>query len=374
MNRFCSIRNLATADQRTVNAPNNDTPYSLAWLDLRKQPQVLHAPPIKNRFWEFELVDPWTNNFYNITSAHRKMGAGDFNVTEGGDWAVVGPDFKGKLPRGVKRVELALRPRLDRRPHLPPRPERTSATCTGSRTSTRSPRCRSSAPTTSRRARGRSSPRSTEATIPGTQPGEDPLAFYAALGKEMLKFPPPAADRPLLAQLKAVGIGPGLSPANAQPQRRHAPRPARRGHPGSEQGPGRRARALPRRGSTSTTATWSPISADWGTELHRCARSATGSASAASARASRPTRSPCSTTRRRRSPDRSATSCTSPRAACPIPVKAFWSLTMYDTNSFFVPNPLNRYLHQQPLAAAQRTPTGRSTSTSSTTSRPTRPR
>ena len=104
MNQFCSIRNLTTADQRTVNAPNNDTPYSVAWLDLRKQPMVLHAPPIRKRFWEFELVDPWTNNFYNITSAHLKMGAGEFGVTGGGDWAVVGPGFKGKLPRGVKRV------------------------------------------------------------------------------------------------------------------------------------------------------------------------------------------------------------------------------------------------------------------------------
>ena len=61
----------------------------------------------------------------------------------------------------------------------------------------------------------------------------------------MLKFPAPAADRPLLAQLKAVGIGPGLSPGERAPQRRHAPRPARRGHPGAEQGPGRRAGALP---------------------------------------------------------------------------------------------------------------------------------
>ena len=37
-----------------------------------------------------------------------------------------------------------------------------------------------------------------------------------ALGKEMLKFPAPPADRPLLEQLKAVGVGPGLSPASAQ--------------------------------------------------------------------------------------------------------------------------------------------------------------
>jgi hypothetical protein len=33
-----------------------------------------------------------------------------------------------------------------------------------------------------------------------------------------------------------------------------------------------------------------------------------------------------------------------PKSSLPIPVKAFWSLTMYDTNSFFVANPLNRYL------------------------------
>ena len=108
VNRFCSIRNLATASQRTVNAPNNDTLYSLAWLDLSKQPQVLHAPPIKNRFWEFELVDPWTNDFFNITSAHLKMGAGDFNVTGGGNWAVVGPGLQGQAAARRDPRELAL--------------------------------------------------------------------------------------------------------------------------------------------------------------------------------------------------------------------------------------------------------------------------
>ena len=98
VNRFCNIRNLANANQRTVNAPNNDTPYSLAWLDLRKQPLVLHAPPIKNRFWEFELVDPWTNNFFNVTSARLKMGA---RRLQSDPWRRLGsrrPPLQGQAP------------------------------------------------------------------------------------------------------------------------------------------------------------------------------------------------------------------------------------------------------------------------------------
>jgi hypothetical protein len=65
---------------------------------------VIHAPPIKNRFWEFELLDPWTNNFYNITSIPQPLGPGDFGVTNGGNWAVIGPGFHGRIPFGVKVI------------------------------------------------------------------------------------------------------------------------------------------------------------------------------------------------------------------------------------------------------------------------------
>ena len=157
--------------------------------------------------------------------------------------------------------------------------------------------------------------KSTDATIPGTQPGEDPLAFYAALGKEMLKFPAPAADRPLLAQAQGGRHRPRAQSRERAPQRRHAPRPARRGHARAQQGPVRRAGALPPGIRQAQRLPRSPISAR-GARTTPCARSATSSASAASGRASRPTRSRCSTTPRRRSQDRSGTSCTSRRAAC----------------------------------------------------------
>jgi hypothetical protein len=48
VNRFSHVRGLADATERTINAPNNDTLYSIGWLDIRKQPVVLHAPAIRN--------------------------------------------------------------------------------------------------------------------------------------------------------------------------------------------------------------------------------------------------------------------------------------------------------------------------------------
>ena len=341
VNRFCSIRNLAGADQRTVNAPNNDTPYSLAWLDLRKQPQVLHAPPIRNRFWEFELVDPWTNNFFNMTSAHLKMGAGDFNVTGGGNWAVVGPGFKGGLPRGVIRVKSRyervwvigrtyLRGRNDLRAmrRIQDGYSLTPLSKYGTEYKPRRPK--------------NVDRKSAEATIPGTRPGEDPLAFYTALGKEMLKFPPPPADRPELAQLRAVGVGPGLSPAQA-----HLSDDMLRGlRDAVKSGPDKvlsDALALYFKQSPKHNGYLVTDLGAWGTNYKlRAISDRLGVGGQRASIAAYPF-TPF---------DNAGVLLTGskryvahiPTSSLPIPVKAFWSLTMYDTDSFFVRNPLNRYL------------------------------
>ena len=109
VNRFCSIRNLATAEP--AHRERAEQRHALLARVARPEQatdRCCTPRAIRHRFWEFELVDPWTNNFFNITSAHLKMGAGDFNVTGGGNWAIVGPGFKGRLPRGVIRVNSPL--------------------------------------------------------------------------------------------------------------------------------------------------------------------------------------------------------------------------------------------------------------------------
>ena len=46
VNQFNSFAKLVvpSPDQKTVVAPNEDTLYSIAWLDLSHQPQVIHVP------------------------------------------------------------------------------------------------------------------------------------------------------------------------------------------------------------------------------------------------------------------------------------------------------------------------------------------
>ena len=96
VNQFSHADALAKPENRDVVAPNHDTLYSIAWLNLSRQPQILHVPKM-HRFYVFELVSPWTENFRNIGTITGQQ--------EGGDFAIVGPGFHGKLPRGVTKVK-----------------------------------------------------------------------------------------------------------------------------------------------------------------------------------------------------------------------------------------------------------------------------
>jgi hypothetical protein len=80
-----------------VVRPNADTLYSTAWLDLSKEAMVLSVPDIKGRYYLMQMLDAWTNVF--ASPGARTTGTGK------GDFAIVGPGFKGKLPAGLKKVE-----------------------------------------------------------------------------------------------------------------------------------------------------------------------------------------------------------------------------------------------------------------------------
>ncbi len=97
---FNQIKNEArvyTYKDTAVITPNSDTPYSLLWLDLRAEPVVLSVPAVeKTRYYSVMLCDGNTFNYGYIGS--RATGS------EAGDYMVVGPNWQGATPPGIKKV------------------------------------------------------------------------------------------------------------------------------------------------------------------------------------------------------------------------------------------------------------------------------
>lgn len=61
MNSFTQFRTFPPADFRDVVRPNFDTLYSVAWLDLSKEPMVVAAPDTQGRYSMLPMADMWTD-------------------------------------------------------------------------------------------------------------------------------------------------------------------------------------------------------------------------------------------------------------------------------------------------------------------------
>jgi hypothetical protein len=103
---FNQIKNeprVFTYEDTAVITPNSDTPYSLLWMDLRAEPIVLSVPAVeKQRYYSVMLTDGNTYNYGYIGS--RATGP------EAGDYMVVGPEWKGEMPAGIKKVFTSTTP------------------------------------------------------------------------------------------------------------------------------------------------------------------------------------------------------------------------------------------------------------------------
>jgi hypothetical protein len=97
VNHLLSATKLSGPSSTSVVAPNNDTLYSTAFLDLRAAPVVLTMPAVNGRYVNFQLLDMYTNTFADIGI-----------LTDGGragSYAIVGPGWKGSIPSGTHRID-----------------------------------------------------------------------------------------------------------------------------------------------------------------------------------------------------------------------------------------------------------------------------
>ena len=96
-NTIANVARVFTPEDKAIQTPNSDTPYSFAGLDLRAEPIVLIVPPVdKGRYYSVQLIDAYPHNFDYIGS--RTTG------NAGGNFLIAGPGWKGEMPRGIDKV------------------------------------------------------------------------------------------------------------------------------------------------------------------------------------------------------------------------------------------------------------------------------
>jgi len=96
-NEIVNVNALATPSTEGVVSPNVDTAYSVAWIDLTTGPLVVNVPNTGGRFYTFQLMDAYTNAFAYV-------GTGSTG-TRAGAYALVPPGWTGTLPAGLIEIK-----------------------------------------------------------------------------------------------------------------------------------------------------------------------------------------------------------------------------------------------------------------------------
>jgi hypothetical protein len=97
MGQLVLMRRYPVVDDHLVTAPNADTLYTTAFIDVGKEPWVLSLPNANDRYYLFPMLDGWTDVFQ--VPGKRTTGTGPQT------YAITGPGWKGTLPSGVREYK-----------------------------------------------------------------------------------------------------------------------------------------------------------------------------------------------------------------------------------------------------------------------------
>ena len=181
-NRLGHVRVLLDHRARAVTAPNNDTLYTSAWLDLSAGPVTLSVPAMGTRYWSVALMDPFTDH---VACVSRRTSGGEARTL----W-IAPPGWAGEAPAGTQALRVPAsdlwllgRVLVDGPDDLPAVHALQDA-------------MRLQAP---------------EVARPWLRaPDErEPRAFLAFVAEALGRSPPPARDAALLDRVAAVGLVPG---------------------------------------------------------------------------------------------------------------------------------------------------------------------
>lgn len=201
VNQFGHFRSFPDANFKEVVKPNCDTYYSIAWLDLKPEPLVLSVPNTNDRYYLLPLLDAYTNVFASPGKRTTGTAAANFLIT--------GPDFKGKVPDGMKEIKAP-----------------TNMVWIVGRTQTNSPEdgetvvknIQDGYKLTPLGKWGSAYTPEKHKIDPSIGKTPPPVAvekmdietFFNTMNKLIAENPPPSEDTPLLNKLKDIGVGAGM--------------------------------------------------------------------------------------------------------------------------------------------------------------------
>lgn len=82
---------------RSVVRPNVDTLYTIAWIDLKKEPVIIKTPNTQGRYYVLPFMDAWTNVFASV--GKRTHG------TQANTIMIVGPDWNGITSQDIEVIK-----------------------------------------------------------------------------------------------------------------------------------------------------------------------------------------------------------------------------------------------------------------------------
>ena len=202
MNAFTNVPAYPPGDFKGVVRVNFDTLYSIAWLDMTTEPMVISAPNTDGRYYLLPMLDMWSDVF--ASPGWRTTG------TQAANYLLTPPGWSGNVPSGMTRISAPTpivwiigRTKTDG----PPDYEAVHKIQAGYKVTPLSQWGKPAQPVAVN-----IDPSVDMKTPPKTQVDTMPAGKFFAYAAELLKVNPPhITDQPIIAQLKKIGIEPGKS-------------------------------------------------------------------------------------------------------------------------------------------------------------------
>jgi hypothetical protein len=328
MGNLIKVRQYPDASYRDVTAPNADTLYTTAWLDLAKEPWVLSIPDMKDRYFLFPMLNGWTEVFQ--VPGKRTTG------TKAQTYAITGPGWTGTLQAGVTQYKSQTNiVWLLGRIYCTGTPEDYAAVHAAQDACKLVPLSSYGKPFTPPAGNVDSSI-DMKTAVRDQVNAMDAKAYFTLLAQLMKTNPPSAADKPELAKFAKIGLVAGQDFDASKLNADFAGKIASLGFD-------RIMLQFKVNKAVKNENGWVYDSETgiYGTNyLNRAFVTAIGLGANRNKDAVYPTSTKAASGDKYSGANKYTL--TFPKGKLP-PAEGFWSLTMYDSNYFFVANPINRY-------------------------------